>query len=76
MSCFNSKKNICGLKRQLVWVSEFMLRFMAWLCVYDDKCKGSQTVIVTGPNQELAVKLIKRMKGFFKDTLDVTFDSK
>jgi hypothetical protein len=33
-------------------------------------------VIVTGPNQELAIKLIKRMKGLFADKLGVTFDSK
>jgi hypothetical protein len=58
-------------------VTEFMLRFMAWLCVRDDKCKGSQMVIVTGPNQELAIKPIKIMKGLFQDKLDgITFDSK
>jgi hypothetical protein len=33
-------------------------------------------VIVTGPNQELAIKLIKRMKGLFADKLGITFDSK
>jgi len=35
-------------------------------------------VIVTGPNQELAIKLIKRMKALFANPnkLDVTFDSK
>jgi hypothetical protein len=56
--------------------TEFMLRFMAWLCLKDDDCKGSQMVIVTGPNQELAIKLIKRMKGLFADKLGITFDSK
>jgi hypothetical protein len=52
-------------------VTEFMLRFIAWLCVRDDRCIGSQMVIVTGPNQELAIKLIKRMKGLFADKLGV-----
>ena len=33
-------------------------------------------VIVTGPNQELAIKLIKRMKVLFIDKLGVTFDSR
>ena len=42
-------------------VTEFMLRFMAWLCVRNDDYKGAQMVIGTGPNQELAIKLIKRM---------------
>ena len=57
-------------------VSEFFLRLMAWLCLYNDDYRDSQMVIVTGPNQELAIKLIKRMKGLFADKLGVTFDSK
>ena len=32
-------------------------------------------VIVTGPNQELAIKLIKRMKALFEEH-GLTFDSK
>ena len=57
-------------------VTEFMLRFMAWLCLRNDDYRDSQMVIVTGPNQMLAVKLIKRMKGLFADKLGATFDSK
>jgi hypothetical protein len=59
-------------------VTEFMLRFMAWLCLKDDSYQNSQMVIVTGPNQELAIKLIKRMKllfephGFRFDTKETT----
>ena len=53
-----------------------MLRFMAWLCLKDDNYRDSQMVIVTGPNQELAIKLIKRMKGLFTEKLGITFDSK
>jgi hypothetical protein len=40
-------------------VTEFMLRFMAWLCLRNDDYQNSQMVIVTGPNQELAIKLIR-----------------
>jgi hypothetical protein len=57
-------------------VTELMLRFMAWLCLKDDDYRDSQMVIVTGPNQELAIKLIKRMKGLFTDKLGVTFNTK
>jgi hypothetical protein len=57
-------------------VTEFMLRFMAWLCLRNDDYRESQMVIVTGPNQELAIGLIKRMKGLFANKLNVTFDSK
>ena len=57
-------------------VSEFFLRLMAWLCVRNDDYKDSQMVIVTGPNIDLAIKLIKRMKKLFQDKLDVSFESK
>jgi hypothetical protein len=40
-------------------VTEFMLRFVAWLCLRNDENRDSQMVIVTGPNQVLAIKLIK-----------------
>ena len=56
-------------------VTEFMLRFIAWLCLRNDDYKGSQMVTVTGPNQDIAIKLIKRMKGLFEN-LGITFDSK
>ena len=56
-------------------VTEFMLRFMAWLCLRNDDYRNSQMVIVTGPNQELAIKLINRMKSLFEPA-GVIFDSK
>ena len=56
-------------------ITEFMLRFMAWLCLRNDDYKNSQMVIITGPNQELAIKCIKRMKELFEPH-GITFDSK
>jgi hypothetical protein len=53
-------------------VTEFMLRLMAWLCVRNDDYRSAQMVVVTGPNQELAIKFIKRMKGLFLNKLGVT----
>jgi hypothetical protein len=70
------EKHLWILKATGLGVTEFMLRFMAWLCVRNNDCKGSQMVIVTGPNQELAIKLIKRMKALFTDKLGITFDTK
>jgi hypothetical protein len=70
------QKHLWCLKSVGLGVSEFFLRLMAWLCVRNDDYKDSQMVIVTGPNIDLAVKLIKRMKKLFQDKLDVTFDSK
>jgi hypothetical protein len=40
-------------------ISEFMLRFMEWLCLKDDKLSGSQMCIVTGPRIDLAIALIE-----------------
>ena len=57
-------------------VTEFFLRFMAWLCLRNDDYRSSQMCIVTGPNQELAIKLIKRMKTLFEEKLGITFANK
>jgi hypothetical protein len=57
-------------------VTEFFLRFMAWLCLRNNEYRNSQMCIVTGPNQELAIKLIKRMKALFEEKLGITFVSK
>ena len=46
-------------------ISEFMLRFMAWLCPKDNALSGSQMCIVTGPRIDLAIALIDRMKKLF-----------
>ena len=59
-------------------VSEFMLRFMAWLCLKDDALAGSQMCIVTGPRIDLAIALIDRMKKLFVavNAANITFDAK
>ncbi|MFL6399837.1 MAG: DEAD/DEAH box helicase family protein, partial [Nitrososphaeraceae archaeon] len=57
-------------------VTEFFLRLMAWLCLRNDDYRNSQMCIVTGPNIDIAIKLIKRMKALFEPKLGVTFDSK
>jgi late competence protein required for DNA uptake (superfamily II DNA/RNA helicase) len=46
-------------------ISEFMLRFMVWLCLKDDALSSSQMCIVTGPRIDLAIALIDRMKKLF-----------
>ena len=47
-------------------ITEFMLRLMAWLCLKDNDFRNSQMCIVTGPNIDIAIKLIKRFKGIFE----------
>jgi terminase large subunit-like protein len=57
-------------------VSEFMLRFMAWLCLKDNALAGSQMCVVTGPNIELAIGLIDRLKASFTRKNLAIFDTK
>src|SRR5207244_7519958 len=57
-------------------VTEFFLRFMAWLCLRNDGYRNSQMCIVTGPNIDIAIKLIKRMKSLFERKLGLTFANK
>jgi len=59
-------------------VTEFMLRLMAWLCtsVEDGRFRNSQMCIITGPNIEMATKLIKRMKAIFERKLGLYFQNK
>ena len=70
------EKHLWVKKSTGLGISEFFLRLMAWFALKNDEYKNSQMVIVTGPNIDLAIKLIKRMKGLFTEKLDVTFDSK
>jgi hypothetical protein len=57
-------------------ITEFFLRFMAWLCLRNGDYGNSQMCIVTGPNQDIAIKLIKRMKVLFEPKLGVTFSNR
>jgi hypothetical protein len=57
-------------------VTEFFLRFMAWLCLRNNDYRNLQMCIVTGPNIDIAIKLIKRMKGLFERKIGLTFANK
>ena len=75
ISSAGNNKYIWIKKATGLGISEFKLRFMAWLCLQDDALSGSQMCIVTGPRIELAIALIERMKGLFKNGL-LAFDTK
>jgi hypothetical protein len=80
----NDTTNHNNFKHKHLWVkkatglgvTEFFLRLMAWLSLRNDDYQNSQMCIVTGPNIDIAIKLIKRMKGLFVSKLAATFDSK
>src|SRR5919206_141493 len=74
----NGNKHLWIKKATGLGVSEFMLRFMAWLCLKDTSLAGSQMCIVTGPRIDLAIALIDRMKKLFSNSKGIAtvFDSK
>ncbi len=69
-------KHIWIKKATGLGITEFMLRYMAWLCLRNSSLQGTQMCIVTGPRIDLAITLIDRMKRLFTDNGLVTFDSK
>ena len=72
----NGNKHLWIKKATGLGISEFMLRFMAWLCLKDNALSGSQMCIVTGPRIDLAIALIDRMKGLFRAKRLISFDTK
>jgi len=55
----SSNKHLWIKKATGLGISEFMLRFMAWLCLKDNTLAGSQMCTVTGPRIDLAIALIE-----------------
>jgi hypothetical protein len=74
----NSNKHLWIKKATGLGISEFMLRFMTWLCLKDNSLAGSQMCIVTGPRIDLAIALIDRMKKLFTSSKGIAaaFDTK
>ena len=68
----SNNKHLWIKKATGLGISEFMLRFMAWLCLKDNALSGSQMCIVTGPRIDLAIALIDRMKKLFSSSKGLT----
>ena len=71
-----ANKNIWIKKSTGLGITEFMLRYMIWLCIKDNKLTGTQMCIVIGPRIDLAITLIERMKMLFVDKGHLTFNDK
>ena len=69
-------KHLYLLKAAGIGGSELFLRIMAWLCTRDNAYKNSQMVVVTGPNLDLSIKLMKRLKAIFEPKLGIYFQDK
>ena len=69
-------KHLFLLKATGLGATEFFLRLMAWLCTSTDNYNNAQMCIITGPNIDLATKLIKRLKDIFSNKLHLYFSNK
>jgi hypothetical protein len=78
----NRESYLHSFKIKHVWVkkatglgiTEFILRFMVWLCFRNDNLKGTQMCIVTGPRIDQAIGLIDRIKKLLEPH-NVSFES-
>jgi hypothetical protein len=52
---YTNNKHLWIKKATGLGISEFMLRFMAWLCLKDNALSGSQMCIGRGPRIDLAM---------------------
>lgn len=79
-NALQNNKHLWIKKATGLGVTEFMLRYIAWLCFSYPKVKNTQMCIVTGPRIELAITLIDRMKGLFLNDSgfghNIQFDTK
>ena len=71
-------KHLFLFKATGLGATEFFLRIMAWLCTCNNQTNGSsqQMCIVTGPNIDMAIKLIRRLKNIFERKLGLLFQDK
>jgi hypothetical protein len=58
-------KNIWIKKARGLGITEFMLRYLAWLCVGTKQYQNWRAHIITGPRIELAEEEIRRIKSLF-----------
>lgn len=65
-----SGKYLWVLKATGLGITEFMLRYICWKCETDPTYNRGEVVIIVGPNQELAIRLIDRIKAFYEKPFD------
>ena len=64
------------LKSAGLGLTTFFLRYLSWLCLKDDKLKGRDILILSGPREALSVDLITRLRQMFLPSFGTTFDTR
>jgi hypothetical protein len=70
------KKYIWILKTTGLGISEFFLRYIAFICTRDSAMRGKRICIVTGPRVELSVSLMDRLKTIVSQRSGIVFNTK
>lgn len=55
-------------------ITELILRYMGWLCLKDDKLRGTNMILISAPAEELSISFIRRLKAHHEPYLE--FDTK
>ena len=50
------------LKSAGLGITTLFLRYIAWICLRDDRLKGQDIVIITGPREQIAIDAITRLR--------------
>lgn len=70
-------QHICVLKAAGLGITEIVLRFLAWVCLYDNRLQGKQIHIVSGTGLNFANDLKIRLERLFERNYpDLFLDSK
>lgn len=71
LQTLENEKHVWVKKATGLGITEFTLRWIAWLCLKDDNLKKRHkdidVLIITGPRLDLAITLMDRMKNLFDD---------
>ncbi len=71
VNSLDGSKNIFIKKARGLGITEFLLRYMAWLAVRNNDYSGCRYHIVTGPRINLAEDLIDRLHDLFMSKLNI-----
>jgi hypothetical protein len=70
------KKYLWIKKATGLGITEYCLRYIAWLCCRNNEMQGKHICLVTGPRIDLAITLIDRLRDLFLLRNTITFDTK
>lgn len=69
-------KNLWVKKSRGLGLTEFFLRYLTWLCVFDNHWSSWRACIITGPRVELAQEEILRIKGLLQPKFTIFHNDK